>query len=74
MLYVWIITGQLRKYLTPSQLGIRKIGRPKLKWGDDVIQDIKTLGVKNWRNVAMEKESLQKLMRNAWAHVGLSNQ
>jgi hypothetical protein len=44
MLYVWKITGQLSKYLTPSQLGIRKIGRPKLKLGDDVIQDIKTLG------------------------------
>jgi hypothetical protein len=29
---------------------IRKIGRPKLRWEDDVIQDIKTLGVKNWRN------------------------
>jgi hypothetical protein len=25
---------------------IRKIGRPKLRWEDDVVQDIKTLGVK----------------------------
>jgi hypothetical protein len=36
-------------------IGIRKTGRPKLRWEDDVIQDIKTLGVKNWRNIAMEK-------------------
>jgi hypothetical protein len=34
---------------------IRKTGRPKLRWEDDVIQDIKTLGVKKWRNIAMEK-------------------
>jgi hypothetical protein len=38
MLYVWIITGQLRKYITPK--GIRKIARPKLRREDDVIQDI----------------------------------
>jgi membrane glycosyltransferase len=33
--------------------GIRKIRRPKLRWEDGVIQDIKTFGVKNWRNIAM---------------------
>jgi hypothetical protein len=45
------------KVFNTKPTGIRKIGRPKLGWEDDVIQDIKTLGVKNWRNVAMEKES-----------------
>jgi hypothetical protein len=30
---------------------------------DDVIQDVKTLGVKNWMNLAMEKESWHKLLR-----------
>jgi hypothetical protein len=30
-----------------------------------VIQDIKTLGVKNWRNLVIEKESWQKLVRKA---------
>jgi hypothetical protein len=40
-----------------------KIGRRKLRWEDDVIQDVKTLGVKNWRNVAVGKESWQKLLR-----------
>jgi hypothetical protein len=27
--------------------GTRKIGRPKLRWEDGVIQDIRVLGVKN---------------------------
>jgi hypothetical protein len=39
-----------------------------------VIQDIKILGVKNWRNIAMEKESRQKLLRKARAHIGLLSQ
>jgi hypothetical protein len=47
----------VKKVLNTKPIGIRKTGRPKLRWEDDVIQDIKTLGVKNWRNVAMEKES-----------------
>jgi hypothetical protein len=44
-----------------------------MRWEDDVIQDIKTLGVKNWRNGAMENKSWQKLLRKARAHVGLSS-
>jgi hypothetical protein len=47
----------VKKVFNTKPIGIRKIGRPKLRWEDDVIQDIETLGVKNWRNVAMENES-----------------
>jgi hypothetical protein len=64
----------VKKVFNAKPLGIRKTRRPKLRWEDDVIQNIKTLGVKNWRNVAMEKESWQKLLRKARAHVGLSSQ
>jgi hypothetical protein len=60
--------------LDTKPIGTRKIGRPKLRWEDDVIQDIKTLGVKNWRNLTMEKESWQMLLRKARAHVGLLSQ
>jgi hypothetical protein len=55
-------------------VGIRKLRKPELIWEDDVIQDIKTLGVKNWRNLAMDREGWQKLLRKAKAHAGLSSQ
>jgi hypothetical protein len=64
----------VKKVFNTKPIGIRKIGRPKLRCEDDVILDIKTLGVKNWRNVAIEQESLQKLLRKASAHAGLSSQ
>jgi hypothetical protein len=64
----------VKKVLDTKPIGTRKIGRPKLRWEDNVIQDIKTLGVKNWRNLAMEKESWQMLLRKAKAHVGLLSQ
>jgi hypothetical protein len=64
----------VKKVLETKPIGTRKIGRPKMRWEDDVIQDIKTLGVKNWRNLAMEMESWQTLLRKAKAHVGLLSQ
>jgi hypothetical protein len=64
----------VNKVFNTKPIAIRKTGKPKLRWEAVVIQDIKTLGVKNWRNVAMEKESWQKLLRKARTHVGLLNQ
>jgi hypothetical protein len=48
------------KVFNTKPIGIRKTGRPKLRWEDDVIQE-----VKNWRNLAMENESWQKFLRKA---------
>jgi hypothetical protein len=32
----------------------RPLGRPKLRWEDDVSEDIKSLNLRNWRNVAQD--------------------
>jgi hypothetical protein len=63
----------VKKVCNTKPIGIRKIGRPKLRWKNDVMQDIKTLGVKTW-NIAMEKESWQKFLSKASCHVGLLSQ
>jgi hypothetical protein len=62
----------VKRVFNTKPIGIRKIGRHKLRWEDNVIQDIKTLGVKNWRDLAME--SWQKLLRKVRAHVWLLSQ
>ena len=33
----------------------RRRGRPKLRWEDDMLQDIRLLGVKNWKNQAADR-------------------
>jgi hypothetical protein len=43
----------------------RKIKRPKLKWQDGMIQDIRTLGMKNWRTAALNREDWLKLLKKA---------
>jgi hypothetical protein len=63
-----------KKVFNTKPIGIRKTGRPKLRREDDLIQDIETLVVKNLRDVAMEKESGQKRLSKARAHVGPSSQ
>lgn len=50
----------------------RKVGRPRLRWEDCVMDDIKTLGVRNWRSLALDREEWRELLKKAGAHEGLS--
>jgi len=43
----------------------RPIGRPKLRWEDDVLEDIKSMNVRNWKNVAQDRERWKKLVEQA---------
>jgi hypothetical protein len=42
-------------YQGTRKVGKWKVGRPKLRWEEYVCQDIRILGVKNWRNVALNR-------------------
>lgn len=55
-------------------IGTRKRGRPKLRWTDCVEEDLKILGVKNWKTTAMRRSEWGKVLRKALAHKGLSSQ
>jgi hypothetical protein len=39
----------------------RPIGRPKLRWEDDVSEGIKSMNLRNWRNVAQDSERWKKV-------------
>jgi hypothetical protein len=43
----------------------RQLGRPKLRWEDDVSEDIKSLNLHNWRNVAQDRERWKKVVEQA---------
>jgi hypothetical protein len=43
----------------------RPIGRPKLRWEDDVSEDIKSMNLHNWRNVEQEREGWKKVIEKA---------
>ena len=43
----------------------RPIGRPKTRWGDDVLEDIKSINVSNWKKVAQNRDSWKKVFEQA---------
>jgi len=38
----------------------RPIGRPKTHWGDDVLEDIRSMNVHNWKKLAQDRDSWKK--------------
>jgi hypothetical protein len=46
-----------KKVFVSKPEGRRDIGRPKLRWLDDVEDDIKTLGIRRWRIKAQDEMS-----------------
>jgi len=45
-----------------------------LRWEDGVDQDMRILGVKNWKKVALNREEWAKLLKKIGVHQGLSSQ
>ena len=43
----------------------RPIGRPKIRWEDDVLEDIKSMNVRNWKNVVQHRDRWKKVDEQA---------
>jgi len=64
----------LKKIFNTKPDGARSVGRSKLRWEDGVDQDVRILGVKNWKKVALDRDEWAKLLKKARAHQGLWSQ
>jgi hypothetical protein len=52
-------------------IGRRSLGRPRLRWFDDVCDDLKVLKVRNWKELAMDRKVWNDLSDKAKTHKGL---
>jgi len=43
----------------------RPIGRPKTRWEDDVLEDIMSVNLRNWKKVAQNRDSWKKVVEQA---------
>ena len=43
----------------------RPIRRPKKRWKDDVLEDIKSMNVCNWKNVTQNRDRWKKVVEQA---------
>jgi hypothetical protein len=50
------IDRTLRKIFNTKPDGVRSAGMPKLRWEDGVDQDMRILGVKNWKKFALNRD------------------
>jgi hypothetical protein len=57
-----------RKLLDWKPMGTRPIGRPRQRWQEDVMEDLKKLKVKNWKETAKDRRSWRDLTEKAKTH------
>jgi hypothetical protein len=43
----------------------RPIGRPKMRWKNDVLEDLRSLNVSNWKQVVENRDSWEKVVERA---------
>jgi hypothetical protein len=52
-------------------MGTRPVGRPRQRWQEDVMEDLKKLKVKNWKETAKDRRTWRDLAENAKTDKGL---
>jgi hypothetical protein len=60
-------TKSLKKIFEGKLEGRRGRGRPRLRWVNDVEDDLRKLGVKRWRTKALEREERTSIIKEAKA-------
>jgi hypothetical protein len=57
--------NNVKKIKRRKPMSKRPIGRPKLRWEDDVLEDIKSMNVRNWKNGAQNRDRWKKVVGQA---------
>jgi hypothetical protein len=59
------------KLLNWKPMGTRPLGRPRQRWQEDVLEDLKKLRVKHWKETAKDRRTWRDLAEKAKTHKGL---
>jgi hypothetical protein len=59
------------KIMTTKMKGTRKRGRPRKRWIDEVEEDLKIMGIRNWHAVARDRQEWRKIVLEAKVRNGL---
>jgi hypothetical protein len=61
----------LRRMMREKIYTRRKRGRPKVRWLDDVQEDLREMGIEVWRRKAQDRDQWRRIAQEATAYVGL---
>jgi hypothetical protein len=59
------------KLLDWKPMGTRPVGKPRQRWQEDVMADLKKLKVKNWKEAAKGRRTWRELAEKAKTHKAL---
>ena len=57
--------NNVQKIKRRKPMSKRPIGRPKIRWEDDVLEDINSMNVRNWKKVAQNRDRWKKVDEHA---------
>jgi uncharacterized coiled-coil protein SlyX len=49
-------------------MGTRPVGRPRQRWQEDVMEDLKKVNVKNWKETAKDRRTWRDLAEKVKTH------
>ncbi|XP_060518457.1 uncharacterized protein LOC132697179 [Cylas formicarius] len=65
------IKAQRLRIWEENPAGKRPLGRPRLRWRDNIEEDVKILGVRNWKEVVLDRDRWRRVVDAAKTHEGL---
>ena len=60
-----------RKLLDWKPMGTSPVGRPRQRWQEDVMEDLKSMKIKNWKETTKDRRTWRDLAEKAKTHKGL---
>jgi hypothetical protein len=64
-------TGMSKRVLKGKLYTTRRIGRHKIRWLEDVIADLRKMGISGWKEKARNRDQWRRIIEEAKAHPGL---
>ena len=60
-----------KRVLKEKLYAMRKKGRPRIRWLEDVIADLRGMGINVWMEKARNRDQWKRIVEEAKAHPGL---